>query len=53
MHQIHQSIWHKLNFLKTLGITDSPYGLKNMTLKILVAPKKNKQYYSSEMELAS
>ena len=47
---MHQSIRHKLDFLKTLSIIDAPYGLKNMTLKILVAPKKNKQCYSSEME---
>ena len=47
---MHQSIRHKLDFLKTLSIIDAPYGVKNMTLKILVALKKNKQCYSLEME---
>ena len=41
----------QVGFLKNFKYyTDAPYALKNMTLKILVAPKKNKQCYSSEME---
>ena len=37
---MHQSIGHKLDFLKTLSIISAPYGLKNMTLKIYLHLRK-------------
>ena len=40
---MHQSIKHKLNFLKTFEYISAPYGPKICHFKMLVAPKKKKQ----------